>query len=52
MRDDRVITLFDWQKVPSGYSAPRSVLYMAVDIEPKVGSILYTLLNRKSRELA
>ena len=23
----------------------------AVDIEPKVGSILYTLLNRKSREL-
>ena len=31
MLDNRVITLFDWQKVPLGYSAPRSILHTAVN---------------------
>ena len=31
MRDDRVITLIDWQEAPLGYSAPCSALTTAVN---------------------
>ena len=39
MRDDRVIVLFDWQKVPLGYSAPCSILYTTVNNHETLGSL-------------